>query len=188
MAAISPTAIVTQSVHDTAYMGTIEWAWPVNDADNGQTIATGVAGLRRVAWLGSGTAATLRAAPTLAASTGVVTIATAGNNRLGTVVGWGVTARPASAATSTADSLGTPALLDVSLGLPLSGCRRRVFPMSVNDTDTWTTGIFGIQAVAWQPTSATDIVGCSVDSATGIVTFGTSGGAKTGNLIVWSRS
>lgn len=58
----------------------------------------------------------------------------------------------------------------------------------VDDTDTWTSGIPGIAAVAWQASRSADEVSALVtDKATGEITFGAASANSEGWLHVWSR-
>jgi hypothetical protein len=60
----------------------------------------------------------------------------------------------------------------------------------IDDTDTWTSGIPGIVAVAWQANQAdTDKVGASLTTAaTGVVTFDAENANSAGWLWVLSRN
>ena len=72
-----------------------------------------------------------------------------------------------------------------------SGLKLRVFYFSdIDDTDTWTSNIDNIVAVAWQADQAdTDKVGASVTTAlTGVITFDAENANSVGWLWVLSGS
>lgn len=71
-----------------------------------------------------------------------------------------------------------------------SGLRHRAFYFAdIDNTDTWTSGLTTIVAVAWQPDQAdTDLVGATLTTAaTGVVTFAATNANSNGWLHVWTR-
>ena len=80
---------------------------------------------------------------------------------------------------------------DTVHGRSRMGLKMRVFPFTgVSDTDTWASGIDGIQFVAWESGTADNFIRAYLSAvATGTITFQTDGATSyAGNVIVWSRS
>lgn len=64
--------------------------------------------------------------------------------------------------------------------------KQRFIFSSIDDTDTWTSGISNIRRVAWEATLVSDQVAVTVAPLTGIVTFNAAADNLNGALHVWS--
>ena len=66
--------------------------------------------------------------------------------------------------------------------------KHRVWDLTIEDTNTWTSGIQGLEYVAWEADGSGDEASVVITTvATGVVTFQTPG-TENGYLHTWSRS
>jgi hypothetical protein len=89
-----------------------------------------------------------------------------------------------------AELTAVPTANDLTPCTDLAGMRLRRYPVTCNaaTSSTWTSGIQGIQKVAWKGTTTGDGALVTAVIATGVITIVTASGSETGELFVWSES